>query len=104
MFTSPTHTRPGSGASTKIPTDFCASTCPRGRTCRCSRRISSTTSPGASTCGQEKLWDGKRPLNCFSQKALSTSSNTGQLKSNPLHLELESAHPALVQHQAIGDL
>jgi len=56
-------------------------------------RASSTTSHGGSTPGQEKLWDGTLPLNSSFQKEPSTSSGTGQLDSNLLHLELESTHP-----------
>src|ERR1017187_7396531 len=88
--------RPGSGESTKIPTACCANTCPKEPIFRCSRRSNWTTSHGDSIPGQEKLWDGKRPLNCSCQQALSTSCSTGQLKSFLLHLELESAdgHPS----------
>src|ERR1035441_7030126 len=86
-------TRHGSVASTKIPMDFCANTCPKERIFRCSPRSNWMTLPGSSIPGQERLWDGKRPRNCSSQQALSTSCNTGQLKSILLHLYLESAHP-----------
>src|ERR1035438_6668416 len=97
MFTSPIRMRPGSGESTKIPTACCASTYPKEPISPCSHKTNSMTSPGGSIPDQEKLWDGKRPLNCSCQKALSTSSSTGQLKSFLLHLELESAHPLLLK-------
>src|SRR5712675_319871 len=84
---------PGSGASAKTPMVCSANTCPKEQTSRCSRKTSSTTSPGASTPGQEKPWDGKLPPNSSSLKQPSTSSNTGQLESHPLHLYLESTVP-----------
>ncbi len=66
---------------------------PKEPTSRCFPRTNSTTSHGDSTSGQEKLQDGKLQLNSSSQRGPSTSFNTGQLKSNPLHLELEFALP-----------
>src|SRR5258708_27198639 len=95
MSTSPIPTLPGSAASAKTPTACCASTCPKAPTCRCSRRSNSTISHGGSTPGPEKLSDGKLQQNSSSPKGPSTSCNTGRLKSNPLHLFLESAHPDL---------
>src|SRR5271154_1231058 len=92
---------PGSAASAKTPTDSSASTCQKEPTCPYFPSNNSTTSHGGSTRGPEKLWDGKRPLNSSSQKALSTSSNTGQLKSNPLHLYLESTLPHGSPHMPI---
>src|ERR1039457_7290149 len=85
--------RPGKGASTRIPTACSVNTCQKEPTSRCSHKSNSTTSLGGSTSDLENPWDGKHLQNCSFRKAPSTSSNTGQLKSNPLHLYLESAHP-----------
>src|ERR1017187_8842186 len=74
-----------------------ANTCPKEPTSPGSLNLSSTTSPGGSTPAPENLWDGKLPQNCSSPKELLTSSNTGQPKSHPLHLYLESALPAPLQ-------
>src|ERR1035437_4265468 len=93
MCTSLIHVLPGSAASVKTSTGCSASTCPRGPICRCFLRINWTTSHGCSTPGQEKPWAGKHPLNCSCPKAHSTSSNTGQLISNLLHLDFECAPP-----------
>src|ERR1035438_5911788 len=94
----------GSAASMKTPMDFCTNTCPKERIFRCSLSSNWTTSPGGSTPGQGKHWDGKLLRNCSSQQALSTSCNTGQLKSILLHLYLESAHPAFCASESGGPL
>ena len=94
-FPSPTRTLRGSAGSAKTPTACSASTCPKEPIYRCSLRSNSTTSHGGSTPAPGKLWVGKLRQNFSSQKAPSTSSSTGQLKSSLLHLDLESTLPCV---------
>src|SRR3954468_14580279 len=63
-FTSPTRMPPGSAGPTRTPTAWCASTCPRVPTCRCSRRPSSTRSPPGSTVGRARRSASRPPTRC----------------------------------------
>src|SRR3954464_1393620 len=55
---------PGSAGPTRTPTAWCASTCPRVPTCRCSRRPSSTRSPPGSTVGRARRSASRPPTRC----------------------------------------
>jgi hypothetical protein len=55
-----TRTAPGSAAPMKIPTACCASTCPKGQTCRSTPRMNSMPLPSRLTPGHAKRLAGKR--------------------------------------------
>src|SRR3954468_6291516 len=101
-FTSPTRMPPGSAGPTRTPTAWCASTCPRVPTCRCSRRPSSTRSPPGSTVGRARRSASRPPTRCSPGWWTRPPTLSHHERRGGLATELESAHtlkPELVYHR-----
>src|ERR1035441_2609687 len=82
--------------STRTPMGCCANTCPKDKTSASTPSSNSTTLQNCSMPDPEGPSDGKRQRNSSSQNEHSTSSNTGQIQSTALHLELESTPLRLI--------